>query len=178
MSVSASRHIVAKTSASASFSGAAVAGGVLLLAAAIVLIQLGMDQSAKMLLSATAIAATLVYWRLPALSARSPDAEQIDPLTGLTNRRYFHDAGQGMIESVRRRHRGIALMLVDIDRFRAIAGSLGHETGDLLLRHVAKTIRDEAPSDAIVARFRALPPIGPTYDEIMEEMYDENGLPR
>ncbi len=151
--MSASRHIVAKTSASASFSGAAVAGGVLLLAAAIVLIQLGMDQSAKMLLSATAIAATLVYWRLPALSARSPDAEQIDPLTGLTNRRYFHDAGQGMIESVRRRHRGIALMLVDIDRFRAIAGSLGHETGDLLLRHVAKTIRDEAPSDAIVARF-------------------------
>ena len=130
-----------------------MAGGVLLLAVAIVLIQLGLDLPAKIILSATAIAAIGVHWRMPASPARSPDAEQIDPLTGLTNRRYFHDAGQGMIESVQRRHRGIALMLVDIDRFRAIAGSLGHEAGDLLLRHIAKTIRDEAPSEAIVARF-------------------------
>ncbi|HIV76313.1 MAG TPA: EAL domain-containing protein [Candidatus Sphingomonas excrementigallinarum] len=148
-----SRPIVANTPASARFSSAAVAGGVLALAVAIVLIQLGLDLPAKIILSATAIAAIIVHWRMPALPTRSPDAEQIDPLTGLTNRRYFHDAGQGMIESVQRRHRGIALMLVDIDRFRAIAGSLGHEAGDLLLRHIAKTIRDEAPSEAIVARF-------------------------
>ncbi|QXT36634.1 EAL domain-containing protein [Sphingomonas sanguinis] len=151
--MSGSRPIAANTPASARFSGVAVTGGVLLLAVAIVLIQLGLDFPAKIILSATALAAIIVHWRMPASHARSPDAEQIDPLTGLTNRRYFHDAGQEMIESVQRRHRGIALMLVDIDRFRAIAGSLGHEAGDLLLRHVAKIIRDEAPSEAIVARF-------------------------
>lgn len=153
--MSGSRQPVANIPVSAGLTGAAVAIGIALLATAIILIQLGLTLPAKLLLSATAVAAILVHWRLPASAARAPDVEQIDPLTGLTNRRYFHDAGQAMIDDMQRRHRGIALMLVDIDRFRAIAGSLGHEAGDLLLRHVAKTIRDEAPSDAIVARFES-----------------------
>ncbi|MGO3151036.1 MAG: type II toxin-antitoxin system VapB family antitoxin [Galactobacter sp.] len=32
--------------------------------------------------------------------------------------------------------------------------------------------------DAIIARLQALPDIGPTYEEIVEDMYDEDGLPR
>lgn len=72
---------------------AAVAVGIALLAVAIVLIQLGLVLPAKLLLSATAIAAILVHWCLPTSSVSSPDVEQIDPLTGLTNRRYFHDVG-------------------------------------------------------------------------------------
>ncbi|WP_394662731.1 putative bifunctional diguanylate cyclase/phosphodiesterase [uncultured Sphingomonas sp.] len=140
--------------ASARLFGVAAAGGTLLLAAAILLIELGFDLPAKILLFTTATASTVVYWRLPALRlSGTPEPEQRDPLTGLSNRRHFHEAGQAMIDNGKRRQRGIALLLVDIDRFRAIAGSFGHEAGDTLLQHVAKTIRGEAPSEAIVARF-------------------------
>ncbi|WP_230481483.1 putative bifunctional diguanylate cyclase/phosphodiesterase [Sphingomonas sp. Leaf21] len=134
----------------------AVAGGMILLGVAIILIQLGLDLPAKLLLSATAAASALVYWRLPALQSRiRADPELRDSLTGLANRRAFNDSAQTMIEAMRRRKRGVALLLLDIDRFRAFAGSFGHDAGDSLLQHVAKTIRAEAPSEAIVARFES-----------------------
>lgn len=149
-----SPQTAANTPASTRFFAAGVAGGTLLLAVAILLIELGFDLPAKILLFVTATALTLLYRRLPTLRlSRSPDLDQQDPLTGLSNRRHFQIAGQAMIEAGSRRQRGFALLLVDIDRFRAIAGSFGHEAGDTLLQHVAKTIRGEAPSEAIVARF-------------------------
>ncbi|MCT1476726.1 type II toxin-antitoxin system VapB family antitoxin [Microbacterium sp. p3-SID336] len=42
----------------------------------------------------------------------------------------------------------------------------------------AEVARKLAAIEAVVARFQALPVIGPSYEEIMEEMYDEQGLPR
>lgn len=173
-----SRQIVANMPASTRLFSAAIAGGTILLAIAIILIELGMDLPAKILLCATATASTIVYWRLPATRmSRTPDAEQRDPLTGLSNRRHFHDAGQAMIASLGQRQRGIALLLVDIDRFRAIAGALGHEAGDTLLQHVAKTIRGEAPSEAIVARFEGdcfgcLVPFDPRSRDRIERLAD------
>ena len=148
------RQIVTTMPASTRFISAAVAVGTIMVAMAILLIELGLDLPAKIVLFATATASTIVYWRLPALRlTATPDVEHRDALTGLSNRRHFHDAGQAMIADVRRRQRGIALLLVDLDRFRAIAGALGHDAGDTLLRHVAKIIRGEAPSEALVARF-------------------------
>jgi len=146
--------ITAKPIASTRFFAMAVAGGALLVAIAILLIELGHDTPAKIVLFAAAIALTIVYWRLPARRPnRTSVPDQHDPLTGLANRPFFHDAGQRMIATAYRRQRGVALLLLDIDRFRAIAGSFGHEAGDALLQHVAKVLRDEAPSEAIVARF-------------------------
>ncbi|MGB3375500.1 MAG: type II toxin-antitoxin system VapB family antitoxin [Microbacterium sp.] len=42
----------------------------------------------------------------------------------------------------------------------------------------AEIARKRAAIDAAVGRFNALPVIGPTYEEIMDDMYDEMGLPR
>ncbi|WP_454279663.1 putative bifunctional diguanylate cyclase/phosphodiesterase [Sphingomonas sp. Marseille-Q8236] len=154
--MSGSHRNDAHTNVPARLVSVAVGVGTLLLAVAILLIELGYDQPAKLLLFATATASTVVYWRLPALHAQKRAApDQRDPLTGLANRRFFHDSGQVMVEAMRRRKRGVALLLLDIDRFRAFAGSHGHEAGDSLLQHVAKTIRAEAPSEAIVARFES-----------------------
>ncbi|MDQ1230248.1 bifunctional diguanylate cyclase/phosphodiesterase [Sphingomonas sp. SORGH_AS_0879] len=154
--MSGSHENDANTDVSARLLGVAVAGGTFLLAAAILLIELGFDLPAKLLLFTAATASTVVYWRLPALQLRHRAApDQRDPLTGLVNRRFFHDSGQSMIDAMQRRKRGVALLLLDIDRFRAFAGSFGHEAGDSLLQHVAKTIRAEAPSEAIVARFES-----------------------
>ncbi|WP_343525616.1 EAL domain-containing protein [Sphingomonas sp.] len=131
-----------------------MAGVTFLTTAAIALIELGMDFPAKILLFAAATALTIAYRRLPATPAtQAEQVEQRDPLTGLANRHFFQDAGQKLLETAHHRRRAVALLLIDIDRFRTIAGSFGHEAGDTLLLHVAKTLRGEATSDAIVARF-------------------------
>lgn len=129
-------------------------GGALMVAAAILLIQLDLERPAKIILFLTAAGLTLLYWRVPPAHRHDRDgADQADALTGLTNRLHFQRAGQAMIDAAFGRKRGVALLLLDIDRFRAIAGSFGHEAGDALLQHVAKTLRSEASSEAIVARF-------------------------
>ena len=63
-----------------------------------------------------------------------------DSLTGLPNRILFRDRlGQAM-ERARRSQRGMGLMFIDLDRFKVVNDSLGHEVGDLLLRHVAELL--------------------------------------
>ncbi|EXJ13420.1 GGDEF domain-containing protein [Imhoffiella purpurea] len=63
-----------------------------------------------------------------------------DPLTGLGNRRAFDMQGsQWLADSVRHRH-PIALMVMDLDRFKGVNDTYGHPVGDQLLRAVANTL--------------------------------------
>jgi diguanylate cyclase (GGDEF)-like protein/PAS domain S-box-containing protein len=63
-----------------------------------------------------------------------------DPLTGLPNRRLLLDRlGQAMATSSRDRHRR-ALLFVDLDDFKTLNDTLGHQTGDLLLQEVAQRL--------------------------------------
>ena len=77
---------------------------------------------------------------------------QHDVLTGLYNRRYFMD----YIESVQKRVNetsGTAYMfLIDLDHFKTINDSLGHELGDKVLKEVAKRIRNYCESTHTIAR--------------------------
>jgi len=70
----------------------------------------------------------------------------IDPLTGLLNRRAFMSRALGCQgEQV--------LLLADIDHFKRVNDTIGHDGGDEVLRVVARTLRQAAPADALVARF-------------------------
>ncbi len=60
-----------------------------------------------------------------------------DPLTGLANRRHFHALLDRAIESVARAGDSVLLLLLDIDHFKAINDSHGHQAGDQVLRAVA-----------------------------------------
>ncbi len=63
-----------------------------------------------------------------------------DALTGLPNRTLLRDRLYQGISNARRRSRRLAVMFLDLDRFKTVNDSLGHHVGDELLKHVAKRI--------------------------------------
>ena len=65
-----------------------------------------------------------------------------DHLTHLPNRRLFHDRMQVAITQARRENARLALMLVDLDKFKPVNDNLGHAVGDLLLKAVARRMLD------------------------------------
>ncbi len=75
-----------------------------------------------------------------------------DPLTGLTNRRGFDQALQDVIRAVSRAGVPMSAALLDLDHFKTINDTEGHDAGDRVLRTVAKVWRSALPTTAVLAR--------------------------
>lgn len=75
-----------------------------------------------------------------------------DQLTGLYNRHFFIDYLQQFMNSLRDTSHHSYLLLIDLDHFKNVNDSLGHDIGDKLLQEVAARLRQQVPSDNIVAR--------------------------
>lgn len=69
-----------------------------------------------------------------------------DPLTGLLNRRAFLDQAIG-------RPGDQILLILDLDRFKTVNDTIGHDGGDEVLRRVARVLRAACPPDGLVTRF-------------------------
>lgn len=84
------------------------------------------------------------YGRFLSLAVRAPELYRraaYDPLTGLGSRRQFDQMLDGCIERARAGGGPFAVIMVDIDHFKKVNDTHGHEAGDAVLRGVAETIR-------------------------------------
>ncbi|PID24808.1 GGDEF domain-containing protein [Sporosarcina sp. P7] len=76
-----------------------------------------------------------------------------DPLTNAYNRRTIDTVFKKQISQYRNRGKKIGVVLIDLDNFKNINDTFGHQTGDELLRHVAELIMSNAKKEDYVVRW-------------------------
>ncbi len=73
--------------------------------------------------------------------AAADQQAKTDPLTGINNRRAFLDQGEQIIHYCERHELELAVLVMDLDHFKAVNDTLGHLAGDTVLHHVGETMR-------------------------------------
>lgn len=115
-----------------------------------------LDNSTILAMTMEALLSSLaIAYRIRLLSVERDQAREqeiaarlladIDPLTGLLNRRAFLDRAIG-------REGEHLLLIADLDHFKAVNDTIGHDGGDEVLRVFARTLRQSVPPEALVAR--------------------------
>jgi diguanylate cyclase (GGDEF)-like protein/PAS domain S-box-containing protein len=75
-----------------------------------------------------------------------------DDLTGIANRAHFYQNLEASIKRSDRNPSRLGLLYIDLDNFKGVNDSLGHDTGDLLLQETAKRLQNSARENDFVAR--------------------------
>jgi diguanylate cyclase (GGDEF)-like protein len=108
-------------------------------------------EGAQRLMTGAAVEASAALARVYSLRAAEERAST-DPLTGLPNRRYFEEVSS-LFARRRRANDAVGILMIDIDRFKALNDRHGHAVGDLVLRAVAGAIVSAVREDDVPARY-------------------------
>ena len=81
------------------------------------------------------------------------DMANKDFLTGLYNRRYFFDSGNPIYSKNKRKKQNIAVAMVDIDKFKNINDTYGHDVGDIAIKEVKNILTDNLRASDLISRF-------------------------
>lgn len=98
-------------------------------------------------------------------------AAQHDPLTGLPNRSIVYEFGAKLINSAMRYRKCLAVLFFDLDRFKPINDTYGHEVGDVMLKEVAQRLRQSLRSCDVIGRIG-----GDEFVAIMEDIKSDTAV--
>jgi diguanylate cyclase (GGDEF)-like protein len=122
---------------------------------------------------AAAVLGEVLSWsskRASSLIALEVDRRLRDPLTRLANRQLFIERVDQALARVRRGERSLAVLFVDLDRFKQVNDSFGHSAGDSLLVEAASRLRVAVRENDDVARLG-----GDEFAVLCEDLDDEYG---
>lgn len=85
--------------------------------------------------------------------AESIELAVTDGLTGLHNRRYLDTHLETLVERAHKRGRALSLLITDIDHFKAVNDTHGHDGGDAVLREFARRLRNQVRGMDLVCRY-------------------------
>ncbi|HWK89580.1 MAG TPA: GGDEF domain-containing protein [Longimicrobium sp.] len=110
-------------------------------------------QVAVLVLSAAVIAALALLFARQWRNARSLRITALtDELTGLPNRRHLWRVANDQVRAARVRGTGFGVLALDVDRFKSINDTFGHDTGDAVLQRVAQVVRGSLRDGDTVGR--------------------------
>jgi diguanylate cyclase (GGDEF)-like protein len=104
-------------------------------------------------------------------NARLEELSIRDPLTGLYNRRKFHEFLQTEIIRSDRHHHGFSVIMIDLDNFKYINDTFGHPTGDMVLKELTAMLSEGLRRGDVLARLG-----GDEFALILPETTAKNGL--
>lgn len=110
---------------------------------------------AGLLLEAILLALALASHMREQQAARQQAEQQArtDALTGLANRRAFFEQARGLWNTAQRRQRPLSVVMLDIDRFKAINDRYGHDGGDQVLVRLAELLRQTCRAGDVSSRW-------------------------
>jgi diguanylate cyclase (GGDEF)-like protein len=106
----------------------------------------------SLLLVPPLLVTTAIVYRTAQLALRRRHEATHDLLTGLANRRLFDQELERALAATVARKEQLALVLIDLDGFKAINDNLGHQVGDLVLREVSHRLTSACRGGELVAR--------------------------
>jgi len=94
----------------------------------------------------------------PVLEARTymemlKEQSIVDPLTGFYNRRFLEEIANNLTAQIKRRNSALGILAIDIDFFKQVNDTYGHDVGDEVLKEVAKAIKESIRESDIPIRF-------------------------
>jgi diguanylate cyclase (GGDEF)-like protein len=91
--------------------------------------------------------------RLETLNTQLEEQATTDSMTGLANRRMFHDALHSRISQAIRHHQPLTLLMLDVDFFKSYNDAYGHQAGDVVLQKVAELLNAATRAGDVCARY-------------------------
>ena len=87
------------------------------------------------------------------LIKESKEKAMIDPLTNLYNRRYLENWFEENLAEITRDERNLSVLMIDIDDFKQVNDSYGHQVGDQVLQGVARLLEQSVREDDLIIRY-------------------------
>jgi diguanylate cyclase (GGDEF)-like protein len=76
-----------------------------------------------------------------------------DPMTGLHNRRFLEEYVDTLIASARRKQSHLSILMLDLDYFKMVNDTYGHDAGDAVLKAVAQVLKQSVRASDLVIRY-------------------------